>query len=102
MPSRRRLGPGAVCAVVCLGVLWTPVLAGATGAWSPPPPSLPPPPPGATCVVIQRGGTGNVLDADVSLGNGNWAAGGYSALWTGPSPYDHWMLARPDLGAIPA
>lgn len=101
MHPRHRLSPRAVCAFVCLQISLAPAIAAATGSWSPPPPSLPPPPPGATCVVLQRGGPGNVHDADVSFGNGNWAAGSYSALWTGPSPYDHWLLAKPDLSQIP-
>ncbi|MEZ4309305.1 MAG: DNRLRE domain-containing protein [Polyangiaceae bacterium] len=42
-----------------------------------------------------------MVDADVSEGNGTWAAGEYPGLWTGPSPYDHWLLARADLSPIP-
>lgn len=88
---------------IAVGAVYTTVAfnTGASSSWTPPPPSLPPTPPGATCVTIQRGGLGNVLDADVSLGNGTWAAGSYSALWTGPSPYDHWLLAKADLSPIP-
>ncbi|MEZ4293880.1 MAG: DNRLRE domain-containing protein [Polyangiaceae bacterium] len=65
------------------------------------PPTLPPAPEGATCVLVQRGTAGEVADADVSLGNGTWAAGGYPFSWTGPSPYDHWSLYRFDLSVVP-
>ncbi|MEZ4299828.1 MAG: DNRLRE domain-containing protein [Polyangiaceae bacterium] len=70
--------------------------------WTPPPPTLPDPPEGATCVYIQRGTLGDIQDADVSLGNGTWAAGAHPYTWTGPSPYDHWSLYNFDLSAVPA
>lgn len=63
--------------------------------------TLPPPPPGATCVTLQRGSAGNVFDTDISPGNGTWAAGNYTSLWTGGGSSPHWLLAKPDLSPIP-
>lgn len=66
-------------------------------------PDLPAPPAGADCVLLQRDTLGQVQDTDIGLGNGtDWAAGGYPATWTGPSPYDHWSLYQFDLSPVPA
>ncbi|MEZ4310936.1 MAG: DNRLRE domain-containing protein [Polyangiaceae bacterium] len=73
----------------------------ARAEWPPPPPA-PEPPPGSTCILIRRGGLGQIWDADVGLGNGTWAAGAYPYTWTGPSPDEHWSLYRFDLSPVPA
>jgi len=63
--------------------------------------TLPPPPPGAVCVTIERGVAGNMADADLSPGNGSWAAGAYPGLWTGGTTSPHWMVVKPNLSPIP-
>ena len=86
-----------VAAITCLVVLGA-----ARGAAAAPLPStLPDPPAGSTCVLIQRGAQGEVNDADLSAGNGNWAAGAYPYTWTGLSTAEHWSLHRFDLGPVP-
>jgi len=100
-PARRRRRRTALLGAIGLSLAGLSLAAEARADW-PPPPTLPDPPAGATCVLIRRGNVGAVADADVSLGNGNWATGAYPYTWTGPSPFDHWSLYKFDLSVVPA
>lgn len=55
-----------------------------------------------SCVTIQRGSFSDVADSDLCAGNGGWAAGAYSYLWTGGSAAQpHRALLRFDTSVIP-
>lgn len=96
--ARGRLGRGGVGCLAAACVL----LAGASEAAAQAlPTTLPEPPAGSTCLLLQRGTLGEVHDADLSAGNGDWAAGAYPYTFTGLSTAEHWSLHRFDLSPVP-